>query len=38
MNAVIYEVGDAVRVMDDIVFFHELQKEGPGWVDDMALV
>ena len=34
----IFFVGDIVTVMDDIVLVHELQKDGPGWVDDMALV
>ena len=34
----IFFVGDVVTVMDDIVLVHELQKDGPGWVDDMALV
>ena len=38
MDTAIFHVGDVVRVLDDIVFVHEFQKEGPGWVDDMALV
>ena len=30
--------GDIVRVLDDIARVHELQKDQPGWLDDMALV
>jgi len=33
-----YIHGDTVRVLDDIAKVHELQKAGPGWVDDMVLV
>ena len=30
--------GDIVQVLDDIARVHELQKDHPGWLDDMALV
>jgi len=33
-----YMPGDIVRVLDDIAKVHELQKTGPGWLDDMVLV
>ena len=33
-----YMPGDIVRVLDDIAKVHELQKAGPGWLDDMVLV
>ena len=34
----LYYVGDVVMVKDDMALVHSLQKDGPGWVDDMALV
>ena len=29
---------DVVRVIDDMAEVHRLQKDGPGWDDDMVLV
>lgn len=34
----VYFVGDVVMVIDDMALVHDLQKDGPGWVDDMVLV
>ena len=31
-------IGDVVRVVEDMTVVHEQQKDGPGWVDDLALV
>ena len=33
-----YEVGDVVRVIDDIAETYRLQKGHGEWIDDMALV
>ena len=33
-----YEVGDVVRVIDDIAETYRLQKGHGEWADDMALV
>ena len=27
-----------MKVIDDLNLVHDLQKDGPGWVDDIALV
>ena len=34
----VYFIGDVVRVNEDMNLVHSLQTEGPGWVDDLALV
>ena len=31
-------IGGVVRVVEDMTVVHEWQKDGPGWVDDLALV
>ncbi len=33
-----HEIGDVVRVMDDMAEMYRLQKDHGGWNDDMALV
>ena len=33
-----YEVGDVVRVIDDMAETHRLQQGHGEWIDDMALV
>ena len=33
-----YFIGDVVKVIEDMTRLHDLQKEGPGWVDELALV
>ena len=34
----VYFIGDVVRVVEDMSVVHQLQKDGPGWVDELALV
>ncbi|CAI8023106.1 E3 ubiquitin-protein ligase mib1 [Geodia barretti] len=33
----VFFIGDVVRVVEDMTVVHEQQKDGPGWVDDLAL-
>ena len=34
----VYFTADVVRVIDDTSKLHELQKAGPGWVNELAMV
>ena len=34
----VYFIGDVVKVTDDMSLLHDLQSEGPGWVDNLTLV